>query len=134
MSFVYRPTVLLCDGSNIWEISTLSKEEMQKAVEGVLNESEWGKQKWHRLTPDGCKTCRLCRTAPKGLGCLRCGQETGHADTKGFCNECDLRHHREWCESPQVRCFNAYREEMRGNYLARLNSSFARKNGLGCSI
>lgn len=143
--FVFRPTMLLCDGTNIWEVATLSKEEMHQAIEGDLDETAWKEQTWRLVTPRGCQTCRICTRLrehkPPQQGCkrcLRCDVDVNewHWETRsGFCHTCDLDHYEAWHTSKQQEmCFEEYREEMQGNYEARLNNSFARHNGLGCSI
>ena len=142
--FIFRPTMLLCDGSNIWEVASLSKEEMHKAVDGDLDESTWKAQEWRLVTPRGCQTCNICtklrlhKPPPPGYKrCLKCDTYVHEWDWEtrcGFCHSCDLEHYEAWHSGTQETCFSEYREEMQGNYEARLNNSFARDNGLGCSI
>ena len=124
VEFVYRPTVLICDGDNLWEVPDILSTELHEAVEGCLPIGIQHRE-WVLVAPTGCRGCELClkklslKLRPGEKRCTRCLQPTSDYDHKlrgGFCATCDMRHYNAWHESDRSTTFTEWREYMRDRF------------------
>lgn len=126
VDFVYRPTILVCDGDNTWEIQGSSDYEITCAMDeylpGTIEEKPW-----LFVAPTGCQSCTLCmeklskRLKPGEKRCTRCSEPTSDYDynlREGFCRTCDMRHYNAWHESERKTTFSEWRQCMKEQYTA----------------
>jgi len=125
--FIYRATVLVCDGTSMWEMPGLTSNAIQRCIKGEMHENDWDGDSWKFVSPQGCKSCELClkqlsSPLPGCYKCHRCHTNVGsfqHQMRKGFCNVCDLDHYRMWARGLTDMTFIEYRSFLSEKYIAR---------------
>lgn len=143
-NFIYRPTMLVCDGENTWEVGGISSDALSRSLMGEMNEDDWVNEPWQLVSPRGCQSCELClrklSSSPTLAGCKPClcckasVPEYQHEVRYGFCQVCDIKHYKHWNGAGTTKTFTEWRKDLRQRYKQKTETAFTRSNGLGCYV